>query len=259
MEQAERKLEQAKREQAVEKQMQAEAELRNAIDELEKILRQLREEEMERELAKLEARVRRMLAMQQRVIDATSDLAKTPRSQRDRRTDLEAGKLVVQQKLITAEADRALLLLREEGSSVAFPEVMTQIRGDSETVVDRLARTEIDQLTGAIQSDIAAALEEMIEALAKAQRDLEEQKQQNEGGQQPPGGPQEQPLVAKIAELKLIRTMETRIQKTTQRYNARLQSSDAAAAEVLPLLQTLSTRQSRLYRLTRDLVTKRNQ
>lgn len=259
MRRAEEKLKQAKRDEAVEQQMQAEAELRDAIDELEKILRQLREEEMERELAKLEARVRRMVAMQQKVLDRTIDLAKTPVSQRDRRTDLAAGKLVAEQKAITTEADRALLLLREEGSSVAFPEIMNQVRGDSETVVDRLAKTEIEELTQTIQGDVVAALEEMIEALAQAQRELEDQKKQQGEGAPQQGGQQEQPLVAAIAELKLIRTMETRIQKTTRRYSQRIESQQDDPSEVLPLLQTLAGRQSRLYKLTRDIVMKRNQ
>ena len=259
MKEAEEKLEEAKRNEAVEKQLEAETELRQAIDELEKILRQLREEEMERELAKLEARVRRMAAMQQKVLDKTVDLAKTPPSQRDRRTDLAAGKLVAEQKQITIEADRALLLLREEGSSVAFPELMSQVRADSETVVDRLARTEIGELTQTIQTDVIASLEEMIEALVAAQRDLEDQKKQEGEGQPSQSGQQEQPLVAAIAELKLIRTMETRIQKTTNRYSQRLESDDSRPDEVLPLLQTLAGRQNRLYKLTRDLVMKRNQ
>lgn len=259
MRRAEEKLKQAKRDEAVEQQLQAEAELRDAIDELEKILRQLREEEMERELAKLEARVRRMVAMQQKVLDRTIDLAKTPVSQRDRRTDLAAGKLVAEQKAITTEADRALLLLREEGSSVAFPEIMNQVRGDSETVVDRLAKTEIEELTQTIQGDVVAALEEMIEALAQAQRELEDQKKQQGEGAPQQGGQQEQPLVAAIAELKLIRTMETRIQKTTRRYSQRIESQQDDPSEVLPLLQTLAGRQSRLYKLTRDIVMKRNQ
>ena len=38
------------------------------------------------------------------------------------------------------EADRAILLLREEGSSVAFPEVVQQMRGDMVRVADLTRR-----------------------------------------------------------------------------------------------------------------------
>ena len=258
MRQAEQELEKAKRDEATERQREAEENLREAIDRLETILRQLREEEMQRELARLEARFRKMAAMQSQVLDDTVTLAATPKVQRNRQTDLKSGELAFEEKKITLEADRAMLLLREEGSSVAFPEVVSQIRDDTVRVAERLGRSKIDAVTQGIEQDILAALEEMIEALQKAQRDLEKQRQQ----QQPPssgGSPGEQPLVQALAELKLIRTMETRVKSTTERYSAILKSGDSTPDDVLPLIQDLSERQNRLYRITRDLVLKRNQ
>ena len=258
MRQAEKELDEAKRDKATDRQREAEENLRQAIDRLEKILRQLREEEMQRELARLEARFRKMAAMQSQVLDDTITLSATPKSQRNRQTDLKSGELAFEEKKITLEADRAMLLLREEGSSVAFPEVVSQIRDDTMRVTDRLGQSKIDAVTQGIQQDILAALEEMIEALQKAQRDLEKQRQQ----QQPPssgGSPGEQPLVQALAELKLIRTMETRVKSTTLRYSGLLESGETTTDEVLPLLQNLSERQNRLYRITRDLVLKRNQ
>ena len=258
MQQAEQELEEAKRAEATEQQRQAEENLRAAIDRLEQILRQLREEEMQRELAKLESRLRKMAAMQTKVLDDTVALAATPKPQRDRQTDLKAGDLAFEEKKITLEADRAMLLLREEGSSVAFPEVVDQIRAESVRVASRLSQTRIDAVTQGIQQDILAALEEMIAALQKAQRDLEEKRQQQQQGQPQQAGQQEQPLVQALAELKLIRTMEKRIKSTTQRYSGLLESGDSTVDDVLPLLQNLSERQNRLYRITRDLVLKRN-
>ncbi len=258
MKEAEKELEQNKRAAATEKQREAENNLREAIDRLERILRQLREEEMQRELAKLESRLRRMAAMQSKVLDDTIALAATPKSQRNRQTDLKAGDLAFEEKKITLEADRAMLLLREEGSSVAFPEVVSQIRLDTTHVAERLGETKIDAVTQGIQQDILAALEEMIAATQKAQRDLEKKKQQQQGQPQQ-GGKQEQPLVEALAELKLIRTMETRIKTTTSRYSGLLESKESTADETLPLLQDLSERQNRLYQITRDLVLKRNQ
>ena len=258
MEQAEQELEQAKRDKATEKQREAEENLRTAIDRLEQILRQLREEELQRELAKLESRLRKMAAMQTKVLDDTVELAATPKQQRNRQTDLKAGDLAFEEKKITLEADRAMLLLREEGSSVAFPEVVDQIRADTVQVSDRLSQTKIDAVTQGIQQDVLAALEEMIAALQQAQRDLEEKKQQQQQGQPQQPGQQEQPLVQALAELKLIRTMESRIKSTTERYSGLLESGESAGDDVLPLLQNLSERQNCLYRITRDLVLKRN-
>ena len=260
MKEAQDKLAQNERKEATEQQRQAEEELRRAIDRLEKILRQLREEEMERELAKLEARLRKMAAMQSAVLDQTVQLAKTPEVQRNRATDLKAGDLAFEEQKITLEADRAMLLLREEGSSVAFPEVVSQLREDTVRVSTRLGQSKIDLVTQGLQSDILAGLEEMIAALAKAQRDLEkkkQQEQQGDGGGQPSGSGEE-PLVQKLAELKLIRTMQTRIQGSTDRYASLMDGKETSAEDVLPLLRDLSQRQDRLYQITRDLVTERN-
>ncbi len=260
MRQAEKELEQAKRGEAVEQQKQAEENLRTAIDRLERILRQLREEEMQRELARLESRIRKMAQMQGKVLDDTKLLVAIPETQRDRQVDLKSGNLAFEEKKIVLEADRAMLLLREEGSSVAFPEVMVQVRADMQRVAERLSATKLDTVTTGIQEDILAALEEMIAALQQAQRDLEKQKQQSEQGQPQQGQePGEQPLVQQIAELKLIRTMETRIKTTTQRYAELLAGSPAGNSDVVQLLQELAQRQGKLYQVTRDLVVKRNQ
>jgi hypothetical protein len=258
MKQAEKELDQSKREEATEQQRQAEEKLRAAIDRLERILRQLREEEMQRELAKLEARLRKMAAMQPDVLEKTKTLSATPKIQRDRTTDLKAGDLAFDEKKITQEADRAMLLLREEGSSVAFPEVVAGIRSDTAAVADRLAQTQIDVVTQGIQSDILVALEEMIAALQKAQRDLEKQRQEQQQGKPGQSGQGEQPLVEALAELKLLRTMQTRIKSTTDRYSGLLESGESEGDEVLPLLHNLAQRQNRLYQITRDLVQKRN-
>ena len=260
MQNAEKALEEAKREEATEQQRQAEEELREAIDELEKILRQLREEEMQRELAKLEARLKKMATMQAKLLDDTITLASTPPSQRNRQTDLKAGKLAFEEKKITLEADRAMLLLREEGSSVAFPEVVGQIREDTIRVSELLNETKIDTIAQGIQQDILAALEEMITSLQKAQRDLEQQRQQEQPpGSPPPSGQGEQPLVEAIAELKLIRTMQVRIQGTTNRYADLMNEGNRSIEEVLPLLRDLAERQDRLDQITRDIALERNQ
>lgn len=262
MKRAQEKLEKAEREEAVEEQKKAEDELRKAIENLEKILRQLREEEMLRELARLESRLRQMAQMQSEVLDKTRQLAATPVEQRDRQTDIRAGNLAFDEKKIVMEADRAILLLREEGSSVAFPVVVDQMRDDMQSVADRLSQTKIDAVTQGIQEDILAALEEMIGALQKAQRDLEKQKQQQQQGQQQQGGQQgEPPLVQPLAELKLLRTMQTRIKSTTERYGSMLpeQAETAEDADVLNLVKSLAERQIKLYQISRDLLLKRNQ
>src|SRR5205823_5212249 len=101
---------------------------------LEKLLRQTREEELERLLAALEARCRKMLEMQIQVLAGTEQTHKAVLSHVDRkpaREDQQASlKLSDNEKDIITEANKAIQMLEEEGSAVAFPEVFQQVRED---------------------------------------------------------------------------------------------------------------------------------
>src|SRR5262245_2578554 len=217
MEEARKKLDEAEREGASERQKEALAELQQAKAELERILRQLREEEMERLLTQLAARFRKMLELQNAVYEGTVRLDKVAPSDRNHDHEIEAARLSRQESLIAHEADKALLLLHEEGSSVAFPEVIEQMHGDMQHVAERLAAVKVEKITQGLEEDIIAALEETIAALEKASKDLE--KKRTPPGQQPAAGEQaEPPLVEKLQELKMIRSLQMRINKRTQRY-----------------------------------------
>jgi hypothetical protein len=225
---------------------------------LEDILRQLREEEMQRTLAMLEARFRKMLEMQIEVHDGTKLLADQAAGERDRNDEIEAGRLSRKEGLIVVEVDAALVLLKEEGSSVAFPEAVGQMREDMEQVVQRLSQAKADEITVAIEEEIIAALEEMIAALQKAQKDQEEKQQQQQQQQQ--GESQEPPLVDALAELKMIRSLQMRVNNRTARYAKMVEGEEGQAdkAELIEALQKLSERETRIFKTTRDIVLEKN-
>jgi hypothetical protein len=261
MREAQQRLDEARRNDAVEEQEEARRLLEEAKAELEQILRQMREEEIERMLALLEARCRKMLQMQLEVYERTKQLDQTPLAQRGREVDIEAGKLSLQERRIVVEADNTLVLLREEGSSVAFPEAFEQLRTDMEQVADRLTATKIDAVTQGIEQDIIAALEEMIETLERAQ---EEQSERNQNQQPPPPGEMEEPpLVDALAELKLIKALQLRVNKRTNHYAQMLGNRDdpvgqATDPELIEAIQRLSEREKRIFQITRDLVLGKN-
>jgi hypothetical protein len=254
MQEAQEKLEQAKREDATDKQAQALKELEQAKADLEEILRQLREEEMARMLAMLESRFRKMLDAQIEVYEGTKRLDQVPEAQRDRDDEIESGRLGRTEAQIVVEADKCLAVLREEGSAVAFPEAVTGIRDDMQSVADRLAQAKVGEVTQAIETDIIAALEEMIAALKKAQKDMEN-KQQN---QQMEIGDGEPPLVDVLAELKMIRALQMRVNVRTQRYAELTKQEQAETPELLDALKRLAEREQRIHKVTRDIVVGRN-
>jgi hypothetical protein len=257
MRSAKRKLEQAERRGAADQQQRAVEELKQAKAELEEILRQLREEQIEHVLAQLEGRFRKMLQMQVEVYEGTIGLDRIPDDERDRDVEIEAGKLSRRENEITVEADKTLALLHEEGSSVAFPESVDQMREDMVQTTARLARANVGQITQGVEQDIVKALEEMVAALQKAQKDQRERRGGGGGGGQ---GQRDQPLLDSIAELKMIRALQMRVNTRTERYSKLLQdgSEQAEAPDLVEAVQRLSQREERIYRTTRDIVVGKN-
>ena len=257
MEDAIKKLEEASREGATERQQEAIESLEVAKAELERVLRQLREEEMERTLTQLAARFRKMLELQTAIYEGTVRVDKVAVADRDQDDEIEAARLSRQEASLEREADKALLLLREEGSSVAFPETVELLRDDMRQVTARLAKVDVGQVTQGLETDIIAALEETVAALEKALKDLEKNRT-------PPGGapsgsqPSEPPLVDKLAELKMIRSLQMRINVRTQRYGKMIAGEQADSPEILAALEELAKRQARVYQATADLSQGRN-
>ena len=252
MAEAQKKLEEAKKDGAVEDQDAALRELEQAKAELEEILRQLREEELARLLAQLEQRFAEMLRMQEAVYRDTHVLHAVPKPTRGKAEEIESGRLSRDEALILVEADKALNVLREEGSAVAFPATCEQMRDDIAQVVKLLAASNVDELTLGIEEDIIAALKDMIEALKKAQKDLKDKKSPPPGE----GGPAEPPLVDKIAELKMIRSLQLRVNRRTKLIaDTAAKTSDP---ELLRTLQDLAEREQDVHRITRDIVLGKN-
>ncbi len=260
MREAQRQLEEAQRSESLENQREALQKLQEAVAQLEEVLRQLREEEMQRVLALLEGRFRQMLEAEIKIQEATARLDQTPEDQRGRDMDIKAGKLAFDQRKVAGQADRCLTLLREEGSSVAFPEVVEQIRDDMETVSDRLAESKVGTITQELEQEIISSLEEMIAAFQKAQQELDESRPPQPG---PPGELGQQPLVDMLAELKMIRSLQLRVNLRTQRYSRLLDDADdpvgqAVHDDLRQALGELGQRQARIHQITRDIVLGKN-
>lgn len=257
MEQAIEKLKKLNADAASGHQDEAVRKLQEAKEKLEEILRQLREEERELMLAALEARFQKMLALQIAVHNGTTSLDKTPKTEWTARHFGSARSLANDEDAIALEAAKALTLLKEEGSSVAFPEGVEQVRDDMLSVARLLERTEVGEFTQGVQRDIIEALEEMIEALQKEmEKSKNKDKQQGSGeGQQQE---QDKALVDEIAELKMLRSLQLRINRRTKRLGSLVKGEQATEAEVVEQLQTLSRRQSQVQQATHDLATGKN-
>lgn len=272
-ERAEDKLRKDNRKDAPEDEQVALDKLNQAKKALEDLLRQLREEEIERLLARLEARCRHMLALQIGVRDDTVSLDKTikgnPKSEATRVDQQASNVLSDREEEIVKEARAGRKLLEAEGSAVAFYEVFTEVQGDMETVAARLRKTDTGVVTITIENQIIETLQEMIEALKKAQAD-NKKKSQGQSGQS--GQPPDQKLLDLLAELKMIRSMQKRVNARTELYGKQYSGEqapppDKAGSEterekyerIQAELKDLSKRQQKISKVTHDIATGKNE
>jgi hypothetical protein len=259
MDAARERLEQAQRGESRREQDKALEELENARAELEEILRQVREEEVERLLVQLEARVREMLRAQRGVQSAADALAGGASAGRER--ELAAAKLGREQEAVGAAAVKALALVRDDGTAVAIPQALEQIRDDAQQAAARLARGDVGGTTRGIVGDLVAGLEELLAALEKAHRDRKEQEQQAKSFGGSPPQPGDQPLVDALAELKMIRSLQLRVNGRTQRFATLLGDGveQAEEPELRQALERLADRQRLIEQAAHDIVAGRTE
>ncbi len=262
MQNAQDKLEEQKRDEAVDEQREAERELREAIEELERILRQLREEEIERSLVDVETRLRKMLDLQRSVREQTEKLGNLTGDLKDRSLEIQANKLSIEQTKVVMEGQRALLLLQDEGSSTAFPEALEQVNADAQAVSKKLSEANVSPSTQAIEDEIIGALEEMLDSLKQVQKKRDEKKKKSDQQQQQQSSsPEDEPLVDSIAELKLLKTLQLRINRRTQSLAKQTNNQEDTIGQVgdpglLGELEDLAGRQQKIHEVTRDILLK---
>ncbi len=225
-------------------------------------------------LAQLEGRCRHMLALQIAVRDNTvsiNDKIKDRKLTEEEKRAAEQDSNVQAEKEdeIVKEANLAIRLIEAEGSAIAFAEVFKQVRTDMITVTNRLRKTDVGTVTITIENDIIATLEDMIAALKKAQQDNKNKKPSppKPPGQQ--GPPPDQPLINLIQELKMIRSMQERVNKRTKVYGDEYPgeqlpatAKDQKEREKLEMIQKelkdLGQRQDKISKVTGDIAKGKN-
>jgi hypothetical protein len=257
MQSARERLDEARRQDARRDQEKALEELETARAELEEILRQMREQEVERLLVQLVARVRDMLAAEKRLQAAADAVAAAGTPGRER--ELETARLGREQQQVANEAARALVLVRDDGSAVAIPQALESVRDDAVQTAARLGRGDVGGTTRGLVADIVTNLEELLAALEKSQREQERRQAGPAGGR--PQGPDEQPLVDKLAELKMIRSLQLRVNARTERFSQLLDDAAdrADSPELREALDRLAERQRKIERAANDIVTGRTE
>jgi hypothetical protein len=218
----------------------------------------MREEEIERVLAALQARCEKMLMMQIQVLAGTEELdklilTKRPDKLPTRQDKNESNGLADKEKDIVQEANKCIDILKSEGTAVAFPEVFQQIRDDMLHVQKRLELTDVGGLTQDIEKDIVATLKEMIDALKKAREDNQSDPgKPGKGGAPPKAG--DQKLLELLQELKMVRSLQKRVNDRTTDYAKRFPGQEQARdPQIVRELRVLAERQQRIQQIVSDI------
>jgi hypothetical protein len=241
---------------ALKNQADAIQKMEEARKKLEKLLQQMREQEIERVLAALLARCEKMLALQQQVLLGTVDtdaaIKRTADGKPTRDHRIESLKLSDKEKEIVQEANKCIDILEAEGTAVAFPESFQQLRTDMMHVQKRLEITDVQDLTQDLEKDIIVQLKDMIDALKKAQekQDPDAGKSGKSGKSGPPPDPK---LLELVQELKMIRALQKRVNDRTTVFGKKIEGEQAADQQVVRELRILADRQQRIQEIVRRI------
>ena len=251
MQQAAKKLGQKDPKNAQKPQKDAVDKLKKAREEIEKRLAQLRKEMQEELLAALEARFREMLNKQKPVTLETASLESIRKTREWKRAEkLNCAKLGEEEKFIGSLADVALQIIKEDGTTVVFPRIVERLRDDLYAVSERLKAEQTDGYTQDLQIEIERTLQDLIEALQRAQEVSDQPPPPGEPP--PPGQPPKDPLVPESAELKLIKNAQLRVNRLTTSFDknrpAELKPNDAKA------VKDIARRQEDVHQMAEDIV-----
>jgi hypothetical protein len=138
-------------------------------------------------------------------------------------------------------------------------------------VEGNLKRTDVGEITQAVENDIIATLQEMIEALKQAKKDPKKPPPKPPMPGQP-SKPPDPKLISDLAELKMIRSMQERLNSRTEIYGKQIPSEQAPKPETAPTVeeqkklkdiqdqfQDLGKRQEELGKVARDIYEGKNE
>jgi hypothetical protein len=255
---AKNKIDKDERKDALNDQEDAKTKLEQARKKLEQILRQMREEEIERVLADLQKRCEKMKQMQEIVNAGTRQIHTRIYSlgKAEREDEQNSRRLGEDEDKIIHEADNAIAVIEAEGTAVAFIEVFHQVRNDMIQVSRRLGRIDVGSATQMIEDDIITTLNEMIEAFKKQQQEQRDKKQNQQQQQQQQQNQQD--LIDKLAELRMIRAMQLRVNNRTQQWAKQYEGEVARDPAIMLELNDLGRRQLRIHNVTENIAKGRN-
>jgi hypothetical protein len=190
----------------------------------------------------------RELSAQTKALDGTRGNLLTTNGQLPAAMVEKLAQLATGEGELESEASDALKLLEEDGTTAVFPPMVEQLRDDLGAVAKRLQTQESGVPTQTAQREV----EDLLALLINALRKTIELKAGGHCTGQCNGQP---PLVPVSAELKMLKYLQERVNKTTKEVDGKPADERAKPATATESL-AVSKKQGRVQDLTRRLAEK---
>ncbi len=203
---------------AAENQERALEELNEAREEVERQLNELRDQAQQEQIARLEEVFVKMLERQRLVTGGTKGVAERRGGDENRlrRADrIQLRELAKEERGLEEDAKAAEQLLVDDGTSVVFRDIVGFLQQEISNVAAMMERQRTGMLVQQAHLEIEATLQELIAALENSGAGQQQQQQQQppqEGQQQQQ---QRQSLFPPLAEIKLLKFTQERINRQT--------------------------------------------
>ena len=161
-----------------------------------------------------------------------------------------AKRLAVKELQLTTACEDILDVLSEDGTTLVFPEIVIELKADLNHVGGLLDNLQTGDSTRMVQKDIEDTVIEILAALEEAAKKPpppnpnkgREKKNQNSSA----------PLLAKSAELKMVRALQLRVNRRTTRFNS-ARKIDELSNEARTQLREIGRKQKEIEKLLRKI------
>lgn len=244
MDEARQRLDQKRPNNATTEQNKAINELQRAKQQVQQRIQELQEQLREQKLAQLRELLSDLLSEQQAVNRATVALAQIESRDWTRTQQLEAAEQSGAQRNLAGQADQALAILQEDGSTTIFPQLLVEVREDMLIVGTRLGDFKVGAATQQMQADIVEMIQDLLEGIEQTQAHGQPGSQNSQAGTS--GEP---PLLPTSAELKLLAKLQERIFDRTRQHFV-------TNGEDLPYVRRLAKKQKDVADMAQEMIRK---
>ena len=126
------------------------------------------------------------------------------------------------------------------------------------SIVRRLSKNDVGDFTQSIEKDVIESLEELVAALQSEIENRKKPEAQRQRRQRSGNEENEKQLVEQIAELKMLRSLQLRVNRRTKEIGRRIHGEQATADDLAMELQRLARRQAEIQEATYIIASGRN-